>query len=157
MASCISTSRQNDVRLKTWIRIIDKDYRQKMIHERYFLQLHKICVSGKEKCWLLSSLCQLQVNYAKIATIQIATYRFLYTAQIKLNGVHILPNKFNVRQWQAIYCLRALFLFFRGTSFAVYVILISQLLRLLHSNDAYFLSINEEQKQCEGKRNSASF
>ena len=111
-----------------------------MIYERYFLQLHILCVSGKEKCWLSSSLCQLQVNYAKIATIQIATYKFLYTAQIKLNGVHILPNKFNVRQWQAIYCLRAVFSFFRGTSFAVYVILISQLFRLLHSNDAYFLS-----------------
>ena len=122
MASCVSTSRQNDVRLTTKIRIIDKDYRQKMIHERYFLQLHKLCVSGKEKCWLLSSLCQLQVNYAKIVTIQIATYKFLYAAQIKLNGVHILPNKFNVRQWQAIYCLRALFSSFKGTSFAVYII-----------------------------------
>ena len=117
MASCVSTSRQNDVRLTTKIRIIDKDYRQKMIHERYFLQLHKLCVSGKEKCWLLSSLCQLQVNYAKIVTIQIATYKFLYAAQIKLNGVHILPNKFNVRQWQAIYCLRALFSFFGGQFF----------------------------------------
>ena len=136
MASCVSTSRQNDVRLTTKIRIIDKDYRQKMIHERYFLQLHKLCVSGKEKCWLLSSLCQLQVNYAKIVTIQIATYKFLYTAQIKLNGVHILPNKFNVRQWQAIYCLRALFSSFKGTSFAVYIIFISQLFKLLHSNDA---------------------
>ena len=144
MASCVSTSRQNDVRLTTKIRIIDKDYRQKMIHERYFLQLHKLCVSGKEKCWLLSSLCQLQVNYAKIVTIQIATYKFLYTAQIKLNGVHILPNKFNVRQWQAIYCLRALFSPFKGTSFAVYIIFISQLFKLLHSNDAYFWSIKEE-------------
>ena len=138
MASCVSTSRQNDVRLTTKIRIIDKDYRQKMIHERYFLQLHKLCVSAKEKCWLLSSLCQLQVNYAKIVTIQIATYKFLYTAQIKLNGVHILPNKFNVRQWQAIYCLRALFSSFEGTSFAVYIIFISQLFKLLHSNDTYF-------------------
>ena len=147
MASCVSTSRQNDVRLTTRIRIIDKDYRQKMIHERYFLQLHKLCVSGKEKCWLLSSLCQLQVNYAKIVTIQIATYKFLYTAQIKLNGVHILPNKFNVRQWQAIYCLRALFSFFKGTSFAVYIIFISQLFKLLHSNDAYFWSIKEEMRK----------
>ena len=114
-----------------------------MIYERYFLQMHKLCVLGKEKCWLLSSLCQLQVKYAKIVTIQIATYKFLYTAQIKLNGVHILPNKFNVRQWQAIYCLRALFSFFTGTSFAVYIIFISQLFKLLHSNDAYFWIINE--------------
>ena len=154
MASCVSTSRQNDVRLKTKIRIIDKDYRQKMIHERYFLQLHKLCVSGKEKCWLLSSLCQLQVNYAKIVTIQIATYKFLYTAQIKLNGVHILPNKFNVRQWQAIYCLRALFSSFTGTSFAVYIIFISQLFKLLHSNDAYFWIINEV---CKRERNTVFF
>ena len=117
-----------------------------MIYERYFFQLHKLCVLGKEKCWLLSSLCQLQVKYAKIVTIQIATYKFLYTAQIKLNGVHILPNKFNVRQWQAIYCLRALFSSFTGTSFAVYIIFISQLFKLLHSNDAYFWIINEEEK-----------
>lgn len=141
MASCISSSRQNGVRLRRTIRIIDKDYRQKMIYERYFLQLHKLCVSGKEKCWLLSSLCQLQVNYAKIVTIQIATYKFLYTAQIKLNGVHILPNKFNVRQWQAIYCLCFIFLHYGDKLCCLYHIYFNIYFQLL----------------CERERNSASF
>lgn len=70
---------------------------------------------------------------------------FVYSTK-KLNGVHILPNKFNVRQWQAIYCLRALFSSFKGTSFAVYIIFISQLFKLLHSNDAYFWS-NAKEKE----------